>query len=462
MPFGVRQLSTLPASAHDFDDVYQRLVIPAARAADWEVVRIDEVAATGSISDQYLHELYTADLVAADSSMPNGNVYYELGVRQAISPSGDLLIAIQDTPVPFDLQSQRVFFYPREDAEWAQFQRQLQTVLQRHGQDLPRNPVREYLERQGHVVSLSRDSAGFESELNGRIDRARNAEQLVACWHWARKQGKLPVSATLALAERLGDAGYICTAVDVLANAGTDSNDYEVHRQLGFYRRKLGPEHEEDALESFKRAAELNSSDPETWGMMGGLYKRQRNYPAARDAYDRGATLSPSNLYMRVNQAVMSVLTAAGDDPGYGIALYQRLYDSVVDDPNSTADYWALLVAAEAAFVLGWDERAHELFDDAANLGARAGDLRSSAEQLQLLADAGYRPSEANQLAVMLLEKANTLEGRLRPVPLAFDRREETRSTGSKIIFHLSDLHFGGQTLPNGQYRNMHRFYDSE
>jgi hypothetical protein len=202
MPFGVRRLSGEGNSEHDFDYVYEKLVKAAAQSVDWEVLRIDELAATGSISDQYLHELYTADLVLADISMPNGNVYYELGVRHAVSPTSDVLIAVQGTQVPFDLQNQRVFYYPPADMGRDEFRQRLQTVLQGYGRDLPRNPVRDYLERLGHVASLKRDPAGFESELSGRIDRARNAEQLVACWYWARKQGALPASSALTLAER--------------------------------------------------------------------------------------------------------------------------------------------------------------------------------------------------------------------------------------------------------------------
>src|SRR5204863_5764398 len=99
-------------------------------------------------------------------------------------------------------------------------------------------------------------------------------------------------------------------AVDVLRIAKSTTPDYELYRQLWFYLRNLDPEHEDEALASFTRARELNPSDPETLGMMGGLYKRQGRFAEAREAYDAGARLSPSNLYMRVNQAAMAVLGA--------------------------------------------------------------------------------------------------------------------------------------------------------
>jgi hypothetical protein len=68
MPFGSRQLDR-DVSGHDFDRVYRDLIVPAAQSAGWEVLRIDELPAAGSINDQYLRELYSADLVLADIGM---------------------------------------------------------------------------------------------------------------------------------------------------------------------------------------------------------------------------------------------------------------------------------------------------------------------------------------------------------------------------------------------------------
>ena len=69
MPFGVRELPADGAPL-DFDAVYHDLIRPAAQEAGWEPLRIDELAQPGVITDQYLRELYAADLVLADVSMP--------------------------------------------------------------------------------------------------------------------------------------------------------------------------------------------------------------------------------------------------------------------------------------------------------------------------------------------------------------------------------------------------------
>ena len=96
MPFGSR-LDHARGRTLDFDSVYHEIIRPAAEQADWTVTRIDDVVEPGVIADQYLRAIVNADLVLADISVPNGNVYYELGIRHAVSAGGTLLIALAGT-----------------------------------------------------------------------------------------------------------------------------------------------------------------------------------------------------------------------------------------------------------------------------------------------------------------------------------------------------------------------------
>src|SRR4051794_35689003 len=108
MPFGKRPAEHSEAGAIDFDEVYHLSIKPAAASAAWDVLRIDEVLHPGNIVGQYIRELATADLVIADISIPNPNVFYELGIRHSISPAGTVLIAYEGTHLPFDIINQRV------------------------------------------------------------------------------------------------------------------------------------------------------------------------------------------------------------------------------------------------------------------------------------------------------------------------------------------------------------------
>ena len=111
MPFGTREADDKHnVDVINFDYVYRQIIRVAGATAGYEVIRIDEVVEAGAITHQYLKEILEADVVLGDISLPNANVYYELGIRQAISTGSTILIAYEGSSIPFDLANQRVFF----------------------------------------------------------------------------------------------------------------------------------------------------------------------------------------------------------------------------------------------------------------------------------------------------------------------------------------------------------------
>lgn len=76
----------------DFDVIFDEFIVPAVRAARFDVVRSDREMASGVIMPRLFSSIYTADLVIADLTYQNPNVYYELGVRHALRAQGTLLI----------------------------------------------------------------------------------------------------------------------------------------------------------------------------------------------------------------------------------------------------------------------------------------------------------------------------------------------------------------------------------
>lgn len=460
MPFGVRNASPEhPGNLIDFDKVHSQIIRPAAEEADWKVVRIDEVVRPGPISDHYLKEIYTADLVLADVSIQNANVFYELGIRHAISTGGTVLIALRNTRLPFDIAHLRVLFYEIDEQGIQDAKSSLVRVLREyHLRQTPAiNPIREFLERLGATSSPTSGEAAFEQELHGRISRARNVDQLIAIWRWAQNLAPLPALALLALADRLADHEAWQTSVEVLRRASVARpKDFEIHRQLGWHLRHLGPGFELEAIASLERALELNPGDPESIGMLAGILKRRKDYEKAAKLYDRGAQLSPESLYMRVNQAAMTIMTEAGASER-GISLYHKLYTEISQDPQRQSDAWAELVLGEAAFAIGDVETAEQHFSRASTLIHSPKDLRSAADQIEILGNKGFRTDEARLLSGFLRKLAAPERTTLR---LAAVKAEKT-ATGAPVIVHLSDLHFGTMEM-DGKRTVMHRFFDGE
>ncbi|HWQ48375.1 MAG TPA: hypothetical protein VN414_05420 [Methanosarcina sp.] len=76
----------------------------------FDVVRADFISKTGSINKKVIQHIYTADIVVADLTELNPNVFYELGVRHSLR-NGTILVALEGTKLPFDIQDLNVVFY---------------------------------------------------------------------------------------------------------------------------------------------------------------------------------------------------------------------------------------------------------------------------------------------------------------------------------------------------------------
>jgi 3',5'-cyclic AMP phosphodiesterase CpdA len=456
MPFG----SKSPGEGHapfDFDAFYVQAIEPAGREAGFEMIRMDLVSTPGRISEQSLRELYLADVALADVTLPNANVFYELGIRQTMGTGPTILIARDDVTIPFDFRDQRLILHtPGQTAEAkTRIQGALANVVREPGQ----NPVQQFLNSIGATTTPMEDRAAFEHDLRSRIDRARNANQLIAIWSWAQQFDTLPALTLATLADRFADEKEWALAADVLRVAlRYRPNDFELHRSLGFYLRKT--KSYEEAEKSLRRALELNGSDPETLGMLGGLLKRQGRFDEAAAAYRRGYELAPSNLYLRNNELGMQLLTHT-EPHDRVFASYRELLRDLVALPPEKTDEWTECITGEAHFILGEDQKARWHLDAAAKIARSPNVLLSPADQLELLARNGFRPYESAAMAAWLRQRSS----KTTTVEVADEKRAPDIADGSTaacpLLIHLSDIHFGW-AMKEGKRVRMHRFYDGD
>ena len=108
MPYGMKE-------EIDFNKVYSDLIKPALIYEGYEVFRADEEQAAGNIRTDMFQELLLADLVIADLSIDNPNVWYELGVRHALRARGVILIKSKRDYMPFDIYTDRTLTYHLKD-----------------------------------------------------------------------------------------------------------------------------------------------------------------------------------------------------------------------------------------------------------------------------------------------------------------------------------------------------------
>lgn len=118
MPFGTKE-------GIDFDRVYYDYIKSALEDRNilgdepfepFEVFRADEEFIAGNIRTDMFQELLLSDLVVADLSIDNPNVWYELGVRHALRARGVIQIMCRKDKTPFDVYTDRSLHYHLKDS----------------------------------------------------------------------------------------------------------------------------------------------------------------------------------------------------------------------------------------------------------------------------------------------------------------------------------------------------------
>lgn len=108
-PFGVKQNI-------DFERVQKELIAPALAGAGITGDTTAEILEAGNIRTDMFELLLLADLVVADVSIDNANVFYELGIRHALRSRRTLLIRARGgATIPFDLRTDRYLEYDAQN-----------------------------------------------------------------------------------------------------------------------------------------------------------------------------------------------------------------------------------------------------------------------------------------------------------------------------------------------------------
>ena len=98
----------------DFERVEKELIRPALQQAGLSGGTTGEFLQQGNIRADMFEQLLIADLVIADISIHNANVFYELGIRHALRDKRTFLIkstTANEPEVPFDLKTDRYLSY---------------------------------------------------------------------------------------------------------------------------------------------------------------------------------------------------------------------------------------------------------------------------------------------------------------------------------------------------------------
>ncbi len=148
------------------DQVLRHVITPIVAGLGYEVVRSDLISQPGMITHQIIDHLMDDDLVVADLTYGNPNVFYELAIRHATrKPAVSIMEA--GTPPPFDVNQSRTIQFDHHDLDsvaWCKEELRRQVVaLQENPSDFF-TPVSVAID-----LKAARDSGNPEARMEAQM-----------------------------------------------------------------------------------------------------------------------------------------------------------------------------------------------------------------------------------------------------------------------------------------------------
>lgn len=331
----------------NLDKTYEQLVRPACDQVNVNCFRAIDANLSGSINSVMYRWIYHADIVIADLSTLNANVFYELGVRHAQRPNTTIIIAesVLLQRIPFDLSSFVIHKYEHggeaiAEAEQQRFVAHLAKVMaeilaveDRRLQSAPGTPAETDSPVFRYLIGMTPPGYQAESYLEAPAyvpPAARATQQPVA----GKTLASLIEAAEAAKkAKRFDDAvrGFsdaiaVQTAGDPEPGKPDRKPDVYLVQRLALVTYKAGEARDADGQVDVARAtaalieaeqilarhcAPKISNDPETLGLSGAINKRR--FELSGDAafldraigfYERGFFVK-QDYYNGINVAYM-------------------------------------------------------------------------------------------------------------------------------------------------------------
>ena len=300
---------------------------PVIRELGYEPVRADQDIGA-LIVQEMLERLYFSDVVVADLTIPNGNVYYEIGIRHAGKPQGCVLISADWAKPLFDANQMRRLTYPlSEGAITDDTAEQIRRALRQGAKRLiaGRSPMYEALpgyptqpnpEHASSIKEHLRKLSAFQAQLRevrlapDAQERRRRALELVD------QLPPVPLSPSLAIeiALLLRDCAGWPETLDYVEKLPEEHRQMDLLQELRCLALSKDKADHLKAIAALEGLIRLRGDSSERQGLLGGRYKelsaenREKNaslysryLDQAIDHYERGMRLDLNDYYPTCN-----------------------------------------------------------------------------------------------------------------------------------------------------------------
>ena len=456
----------------DFERVHAELIAPALQEAGIDGGTTGDILQAGNVREDMFRELVLADVVVADVSVHNANVFYELGIRHAVRNRSTVLIRARIDEVPFDLRTDRYLSYDPVSAA-ASVPQLVQALRETLASERIDSPVFQLLP--GFASGPHATLLDLPRDLAEDIGRARED----------RRAGDLRLISDEVMGLRFEEAALRAVA-RALADVGDDvgaqraweriraarPGDLEANRALSNVYRRLGQLVSSDqAIERALGSETLSSLDrAELYALRGSNSKRRwvaqwraaaeqnrartalrsRELDISFQFYRRGFDEDLNHWYSGLNALALANVTLVLADrcPDDWQALFDtnaeaareldRLKSEVdwltstvrasIDAARArsrytdTVDFWLEVSVADLRFLTSDEpERVSSAYEAALSPVLGSGARRSISEQLEMHRDLGILVENATPALALLAGPPDPREALVRPLhPLVF------------------------------------------
>ncbi len=147
----------------EYTDLFDLIIVPAMEVFDMEVARGDHFVSDELIDASVIAQVQSADICICDISIPNPNVYYELGRRDETGKPVILLKKKGSPPSPVDIATRRYIEYDYEG-------RYAIREAQNHIREMAEPYISEGFEKTGRSATLG-DLADSLARLERKVDK---------------------------------------------------------------------------------------------------------------------------------------------------------------------------------------------------------------------------------------------------------------------------------------------------
>ena len=101
---------------NNVDKLFRHIINPVCQMCGFEAIRVDKINDSDSITQTIIDKLLSAELVIADISGHNPNVFYEMGYRKCTNKP-IIHLKKKGESIPFDVNTIRTFEYDLTDLD---------------------------------------------------------------------------------------------------------------------------------------------------------------------------------------------------------------------------------------------------------------------------------------------------------------------------------------------------------